>query len=66
MSKKTKMIISTIVGVGIVGGIAMSPVMALAVVLLSMCAVVIGGIVYMFLEDFFWGENIMEITSSNK
>jgi hypothetical protein len=53
MNKKIKMIISTIVGVGIIGGIAISPVIALAVVLLSMCAVVIGGIVYMFLEDFF-------------
>ena len=54
MNKKTKMIISTIVGVGIVGGITISPYIALAVVLLSMCAVVIGGIAYMFLEDFFW------------
>ena len=53
MSKKTKMIISTIVGVGIVGGTAISPVIALVVVLLSMGAVGIGGIVYMFLEDFF-------------
>ena len=53
MNKKTKMIISTIVGVGIVGGITISPYIALAVVLLSMCAVVIGGIAYMFLEDFF-------------
>ena len=53
MSKKTKMIISTILGIGIVGGITISPIIALAVVLLSICAVIIGGIIYMFLNDFF-------------
>ena len=47
------MIISTIVGVGIVGGTAISPVIALIVILLSMGAVGISTIVYLFLEDFF-------------
>jgi hypothetical protein len=53
MNKKTKMIISTIVGVGIVGGIAISPVIALIVILLSMGDIGISMIVYLFLNDIF-------------
>jgi hypothetical protein len=49
MSKRNKMILSAIMGIGIVGGLILSPYMLVA----SVVAVSIGFIVYCVLTEFF-------------
>jgi hypothetical protein len=49
MSKRNKMILSAMVGIGIIGGLILSP----PILAVIMFAVSIGGIVYCILTEFF-------------